>query len=608
MHTLPTMLVVEDDPFMRKLIREVAKDSGYPCLECATGEDGWQLFEVHQPRVILLDWGLPGMDGLALCRLIKQSPKGSSCIVVMLTARRKTDDLSAVLEAGADDYLAKPFDHHQLRVRLSVAWSRARLVSAQHDAELATHRAHEALARSHADLLSILDLVDVGSAIVDGEGKIVFLSRSMLKIVGEGDWRGKLIAEAFPMAHVSGRDISALIDHPQATRTRVPMRLRAARGLDYLMEVDVRKDPRDDQRRILFFYDVTQVHTLKEHVAASATVDEMVGTCPAMQALRKQIEDVARYDVTVLIEGETGAGKELVARAVHAGSARSNGPFVAINCGGLTESLLGSQLFGHRRGAFTGALNDHVGVFESAHGGTLFLDEIGDIPFNVQTSLLRVLQEREITRIGDTQPRKIDVRLISATHRDLNRAIDDGQLRADFLYRIREGRIRVPPLRQRLEDLPLLASAFLLRARSKFGKPVEAFSSEAMYAMMNYSWPGNVRELGSAVAYGFLRCQRSTIDVHDLPPEILADNTPRPIPTGVTSITPDPPRELTSIPLAERERILDALRRAENSRTDAAKLLGISRATLYRKLEKLGLDSPETSSEVSRRSNPRDTL
>jgi DNA-binding NtrC family response regulator len=292
-----------------------------------------------------------------------------------------------------------------------------------------------------------------------------------------------------------------------------------------------------------------------------------------MQQVYQQIRQVAAVDATVLIEGETGTGKELVARAIHALSARQDKPFIAVNGAGLTESLLASQLFGHKRGAFTGAVADHVGLFEAAHGGTLFLDEIGDIPLAVQTSLLRVLQEREITRLGETHPRKIDVRIVVATHRHLSDEVAKGTFRPDLLYRIRVARILLPPLRTRREDIPLLVGACLGQARAAIGKTVEGVSPEAMRLLLAYLWPGNVRELKSAIEYAVIRCQGAMIQPDDLPPEV-----------SVASPEPSLPSQT---PQDEQARLLAALQAAGGNRAVAARLLGISRATLYRHLARL---------------------
>ena len=297
-----------------------------------------------------------------------------------------------------------------------------------------------------------------------------------------------------------------------------------------------------------------------------------------MQVIFQQIQELARVDSTVLIEGETGTGKELVARAIHRSSHRQKGPFIAVNCAGLTESLVGSQLFGHKRGAFTGAVSDQEGLFEAAEGGTLFLDEIGDIPMAIQTSLLRVLQEREVTRLGESKLRKVNVRVIAATHHNLAKDVKGGQFREDLLYRIRVGRILLPPLRVRREDIPLLSSAFLSQCRATTGRPVETISHPAMRLLMGHSWPGNVRELQHAIEFAVIRSQESALQTFDFPPEVL-EHTELPLVTRAVKA-----------PVSDQEtHILEALEKTGGNRSAAAKLLGISRVTLYRWLHRLGI-------------------
>lgn len=293
---------------------------------------------------------------------------------------------------------------------------------------------------------------------------------------------------------------------------------------------------------------------------------------PSMRQVFDLVERVAATEVPVTILGETGTGKELVARAIHLSSHRRDRPFVALNCAGLTDSLLGSQLFGHTRGAFTGAIADHKGLFEAANGGTLFLDEIGDIPLNVQTSLLRVLQEREIVRLGECKPRKIDVRVLAATHHNLSDEAAKGTFRADLLYRIRVARIELPPLCERREDIPLLVASFLGQGS------VQEVSADAVRFLLAYPWPGNVRELKSAITFATIRCKGSVIEPVHLPAEIVS---PAPLHAAVGNNGGD-----------ERPRILAALAVAKGNRPAAARLLGISRATLYRRLANLGISSP----------------
>jgi DNA-binding NtrC family response regulator len=312
---------------------------------------------------------------------------------------------------------------------------------------------------------------------------------------------------------------------------------------------------------------------LDEHAA----FERIIGKSKPMRQVFQLIEDVARVDSTVLIEGETGTGKELVARAIHHCSPRRQRPFLALNCAGLSEELAASQLFGHRRGSFTGAVDDQQGLFEAASGGTLFLDEIGELPLRVQTTLLRVLEENAVLRLGETKLRPVDVRVLAATHRDLAREAAEDRFRQDLLYRIRVARIPLPALRDRREDLPILVRAFMADHRAATGKQVDAISDDAMAVLMDHSWPGNVRELRNALEFAVIRARRSMIHPDNLPPELLE---------VTAAVDPDEPRE------DEAGRILTALKRARGNRTRAATLLGISRATLYRRLRELGLDEP----------------
>jgi DNA-binding NtrC family response regulator len=336
-------------------------------------------------------------------------------------------------------------------------------------------------------------------------------------------------------------------------------------------------DPRHGGGRIVFLYDVSPLVDLRRQLDAGAGLANMLGKSSAMRQVFQIIRDVARVDSTVLIEGETGTGKELVARAIHSLGHRRDKPFVAVNCAGLSEDLAASLLFGHRRGAFTGAVNDQPGLFEAAHGGTLFLDEIGDLPPRVQTTLLRVLEEHAVLRLGESQPRTVDVRVLTATHRDLVLESAEQRFRQDLLYRIRVARVRLPALRERREDLPLLARAFLADHAASTGKRVDGISDEAMAVLLEHSWPGNVRELRNALEYAVIRARSSILQANELPPELL-------------QILPLEDAAIADTGQGDADRLQAALRRARGNRTRAAALLGISRATFYRRLRELGLD------------------
>jgi transcriptional regulator with PAS, ATPase and Fis domain len=448
-----------------------------------------------------------------------------------------------------------------------------RLAVALHDME-----------RSHDDMLSVLDQLRIGTALVDEHSHVVFVSHHGCFLFDQPRETilGRPWHEVLPLSDADCQALLATVAEPPERRRRVAAHIESRSGRHYWTEVEVRDDPRAPERRMFFFYDVSEVHDLRNLLDQRARFHGFVGKSPVMAQLYEQVASVAAVDSTVLIEGETGTGKELVARTIHDSSHRRDGPFVAVNCAALIESLVESQLFGHRRGAFTGAVADQQGIFESAHGGTLFLDEIGDIPKGLQTSLLRVLEAREIVRLGETRSRKVDVRVIAATHHDLAHDVERGDFRADLLYRIRVARIRVPPLRERREDIPLLVAWFLGQHRAASGALVDEVDRDAMRSLLEYPWPGNVRELRSAVEFGVVGCAGRVLRACDLPPEIRRVDT--------DGVHHGHAAEIVD----QRTALMDALGRAGGNRTVAARLLGMSRATFYRRLDALGMTPART--------------
>ena len=302
----------------------------------------------------------------------------------------------------------------------------------------------------------------------------------------------------------------------------------------------------------------------------------------AMQDLVTQADRAARFDSTILITGESGVGKERLARYVHRRSARATGPFVAANCGAFVEGLIETELFGHVRGAFTGAARDHAGLFEQADRGTLLLDEIGDLSPSLQVRLLRVLQEREVRRVGDTRIRRVDVRVIAATNRNLREEVEVGRFRRDLYYRLEVIKLEIPPLRQRPQDVEGLAHALLGRITHRMGAAITGYTAPALMHIQQYDWPGNVRELENVIERACALAVGSLIDVDDLPSELRLAAAPAPSPSG-TDIQP--------LPDLEREHILATLRRNGGNKAQTARQLKIGRATLFRKLRQYAIAS-----------------
>jgi two-component system response regulator HydG len=312
-------------------------------------------------------------------------------------------------------------------------------------------------------------------------------------------------------------------------------------------------------------------------------LDNIIGKSHEMQKVFEAVRFAASSDATVLIQGESGTGKELVAGAIHYRSNRAGCPLITVNCSALPEALLESELFGHVKGAYTGAIRDRVGRFEQANGGTVFLDEIGELSAHIQVKLLRVLQEREIERVGESRKRKVDIRVIAATHQDLYRKVQEGQFRDDLYYRLKVFPVYLPPLRIRKDDIPLLVSHFIQKQNEKTGKKINGISQHAMRILMDYSWPGNVRELENAVEHAFVLCQKGQLDVADLPAEIRRVDYP-PLHDAMTTMqsgTPAKPRIKIT-----RQTILKLLDECEWNKAEVGRRVGLSRTAIWKYMKK----------------------
>jgi len=559
MSTPARILVVEDEFAVAMELQDRLEGLGYTVVAHELrGREAVDRARETDPDLVLMDVRLDGpMDGIEAARKIR---KTQPIPVVFVTAYSDDDTLERATDTAPFGYVVKPFEERELYAAVEVA--------------LHTHALQRKVENARDDLRQILNGLRQGTAMTDSNGCLTFLSEPAADLLGTTPGRatGQAWSDVLPFDDDTLRTIGRRMQ--AGDETPVPASVHPDDGPAYRMEVEVRPDPRDASRSILTLYDVTEVHDLRRMLDERGRFHNLVGQSEPMQAVFEQIESVAAVDSTVLISGETGTGKELVAKAIHRESTRSDGPFIAVNCGALSPDLAASQLFGHRKGAFTGATDDHEGYFEAADGGTLFLDEIGDVPLDVQRQLLRVLEERSVTRLGETDPRPIDVRIIAATHRDLTEEVDEGRFREDLLYRIRIARIALPPLRKRRSDLPLLVRTFLREIQARMGSEVGTVSDDAMRCLIDYDWPGNVRELRNALESALIRARGDALTPDDLPPEITDELAP---------VRDDDPTD-------EAGRIRAALEQTDGNRSAAADLLGISRATLYRRLDEYDID------------------
>jgi PAS domain S-box-containing protein len=324
-----------------------------------------------------------------------------------------------------------------------------------------------------------------------------------------------------------------------------------------------------------------KVEILSRQLDETSGYGGIIGNSEAMKRAYSIIEKAADSEAPIIIFGESGTGKELVAKAIHERGKRSTGPYVQLNCAALNEALLESELFGHVKGSFTGALKDRIGRFELANNGDLFLDEIGDIPLSIQIKLLRVLETHQFERVGDSKSITVDVRIITATNRNLLELISQKQFREDLYFRINVIPIHLPPLRDRREDIPLLVNTFINRLELRTGKPINGLTRKALNCFLEYPWPGNIRELKSSLEYAFTIADKGTIDLDHLPPHMLGQATPSIPAKGMVVGHSD---------TSERQQLIDALESTGGNQTQAAKLLRINRVTVWNRMRKYGIN------------------
>jgi PAS domain S-box-containing protein len=431
----------------------------------------------------------------------------------------------------------------------------------------------------------IFENIPHGIFTVDDQGRITSFNRAAERMTGwsSREVLGTPCREVFRSNHC--RDACFLFQSMEEGEAHRDQEVRIVRrdGSELLVSVSTAA-LRDEEGRVVggveMVRDLSMLDTLRREIQASYTHQDIVSKSEAMRGVRELLPLVAKSTSTVLLEGEPGTGKELVARAIHNLGPRREGPFVAVNCAGIPETLVESELFGHVRGAFTDARSDRPGRFALAEGGTLLLDEVGEVSPSVQVKLLRVLQEREYMPLGGTRPVRADVRILAATNRDLALEVMSKRFRQDLYFRLNVVRIALPPLRTRSEDVPLLVEHFMHRFNALQGRRIRQISDRALSCLMAYRYPGNVRELENAIEHAFVVCAGDTIRLEDLPPG-LREQSP--------GAGRGPSVDVGPLESAEAAAIRDALARSGGNRTRAARDLGISRNTLWRKMKRHGI-------------------
>lgn len=562
------ILIVDDSPENLTVLRKMLTEHGYRIRPAISGEIALKAIQSDPPDLILLDILMPQMDGFEVCKRIKSDSRTCDIPIIFISALSELDNVIRAFKKGGVDYIAKPFQSEEVlaRVRTHIDLQNA---IRQKDA-------------SHLMLQTILDSIENTIVTVDADLNILNSNRSLDTLCGYCE-----SGQSFPeiIANRSGPCAEVLLQTLKSNKPVKEYRVTCRRD-DGERTFVLNTAPLNPQKNglngaVLVIRDISRITELEKKILDRHSYHNIIGQNETMLEVYRLLERISDLDVNILICGESGTGKELVADAIHYGSCRAAGPLIKVNCAALSENLLESELFGHIRGAFTGAVRDRIGRCEAAEGGTLFLDEIGDISPRFQAKLLRFLEHKEYERIGDSKTLQADVRLVAATNQDLVAKVRDKSFREDLFYRLKGVVITLPPLKERADDILLLTNHFINLFREQLGNNIEAVSDEVQRILVEYPWPGNIRELKSAVYHACALCSGEIIQLNDLPQDLLASgSSPSRLQQAEHSILhPAPSR-------SERETIVACLDKTDWNKAKTARLLGISRATLYNKLAK----------------------
>jgi len=558
------ILLVDDEEGIRFTIGCLLKNEGYQVDFAAGHVDAIVCLQESQYDLAFVDIMLGADSGIELLRDIKAISPPTQ--VVMFTAFPEVKSAAEAVRLGAFDYITKPVRQESL------------FLIARH--ALNVKLMNDKLERYRANMDAIFRTVSDSIIMVDKNGCLAHFNTTAEKVCSyTGDLIGSDAATIRPGC--SGVCSTVLLETLSTNSPREVRRFECRSPEGKIRIITVTSTPVNEEDgtvsgAVAVIRDETHLAALELALQKRGRFQGIVGASVPMQRVYTLIEALADVPTTVLINGESGTGKELVASALHSSGSRAAKPLVKINCSALSESLLESELFGHVRGAFTGAIADRVGRFQRAHGGTLFLDEIGDISHAVQMRLLRVLQESEFERVGESIPIKVDVRIIAATNQNLAEKVRQGTFRQDLYYRLNVVRLVLPALTEHLDDLEQLVAHFITKYNGKFGRDICGVSDDVMEMFRSHSWPGNVRELEHAVEHAAVLCKTDIIMVRDLPQELI-DSVPSRLKNDSAGTIPvqTPQKCLT---------LEEALDIASGNKSRAAELLGISRRTLYRHL------------------------
>jgi len=567
------ILIVDDEPINISLLEDILREEKYEIRSASSGEEALNILPDFEPDLVLLDILMSGMDGYQVCKKIRSNEQFRLVKIIMVSAMAMLKERLKGYDVGADDYITKPFKKEELlaKIRVVMRLKETEVVNEKYRLNL------EAIFRSVKD----------GILTVDNEKRVIEANDAVAKICGVP--KEQIIGTPFCDLFANcNKGCETVLDETLTTQNVIQeYRVECQHQHKDRQVVVLSSSPLKDKNNkimgaVLVVRDTTKIHDLERELIEQHRFHNIIGKSSKMQNVYRLLENLSGTNTTILINGESGTGKELVAKALHYSSDRAHKPLIKVNCSALSENLLESELFGHVKGAFTGAIRSRIGRFQAADGGTIFLDEIGDISPLIQLKLLRVLQEKEFERVGDTTTHKVDVRVLTATNKDLKEKVRLGEFREDLFYRLKVVEIHLPPLRDRLEDIPLLFSHFCKHFNKIFNKQIDGMSDEVVRIMMEYHWPGNVRELQHAIEHSFVLCNDRTIAVDHLPPELKMNLSPHMF---------TPKKKFLSA-TDEAQAYLEALNKTAWNKAKTARMMGVSRPTLYKKMREYKLEKP----------------
>lgn len=584
------ILIVDDEESIRQTFEIFLRSEGYRFVKAVVNaENALEAVSQGDYDLIISDIILAGSSGTDLLKEIRA--KGVKCPVVMITGFPNLESAARSIRHNAFDYLSKPVKKETL-----LHFTRRAL---QH--WMAVNKAQR-LQEENEKYRRYLDTVfrSVSDAIItfDSQLRIVQLNetaKQWLNYTENDAANTQLYLSVDTLGNACLEDVRRILQGGQEVKKHLvecPTPDQKTKILS-INACPLRNENNDLVGAVIVARDMT-VDQPADSGQNRAVFHGLVGSSQVMQKVYKLIENIGKVDTSVLVTGESGTGKELVAEALHAESSRRDKPLIKIDCASFSENLLESELFGHRKGSFTGADRDRAGKLLQADGGTLFLDEIGDISPRTQLFLLRFLQEKTFTPVGHDTPIHVDVRIIAASNADFQKMVQQSTFREDLYYRLKVIEINLPPLRERKDSIPLIASHFLEMFRHTLGKNIALISDQALECMMRYSWPGNVRELRHVIERACVFCQEGVLQVKHLPEELQNPSkeemiSPLLLPPPALPGTLAAEVDATSPSLSGEEKIRAALRQANNNRVKAAKLLGVARSTLYRQMQRYHL-------------------